>query len=107
MRRDASDDKNSYMNHQFIFEHESTASIGDGAGRLAGKRLLITAAGHGIGRASALACARQGARVTATDIDVAALDTLRQEAPGIEVHRLDVMDADAISSLCRCRGRRR
>lgn len=68
-------------------------------GRLAGKRILITGAGHGIGRASAPACARQGASVFATDIDVPALDTLRQEAADIQVHRLDVMDADAIAAL--------
>ena len=42
-------------------------------GRLAGKRAFITAAGAGIGRATALAFAREGASVTATDIDAAAL----------------------------------
>jgi len=87
------------MNTSFIYEHKAKPLVNDGSGRLAGKRLLITAAGHGIGRASALACAREGAHVIATDIDVAALDTLQQEAQGIEVHRLDVMDADAITAL--------
>lgn len=87
------------MNKEFIYEHETRAPADAGSGRLAGKRLLITAAGHGIGRASALACAREGAHVIATDIDLAALDTLQQEAQGIEVHRLDVMDADAITAL--------
>ena len=37
--------------------------------RLAGKTILLTAAAQGIGRASALAFAGEGARVTATDID--------------------------------------
>jgi 2-keto-3-deoxy-L-fuconate dehydrogenase len=69
------------------------------SGRLAGKRLLITAAAHGIGRASAIACAREGAHVVATDIDLDALATLDSEAPGIELRRLDVMDADAIDTL--------
>ena len=37
--------------------------------RLKDKRLLVTAAGHGIGRASAMACAAEVAHVIATDID--------------------------------------
>ena len=45
-------------------------------GRLSGKTCLVTAAGQGIGRASALAMAAEGARVVATDIDEAALATL-------------------------------
>ncbi len=39
------------------------------AGRLAGKTAFCTASGAGIGRASAMAFAREGARVIATDID--------------------------------------
>lgn len=99
MRVGAGGGKNSYMNDTFINEHSSGTAPAPPAGRLAGKRLLITAAGHGIGRASALACAREGAQVIATDIDLAALGTLAEEAPSIEVHRLDVMDADAIAAL--------
>jgi 2-keto-3-deoxy-L-fuconate dehydrogenase len=38
-------------------------------GRLAGKTAFITAAGHGIGRAAALAFAREGASVWATDLN--------------------------------------
>ena len=98
MCRGAGRDKNSSMNDLFIYEHVPDRT-GVRPGRLAGKRILITAAGHGMGRASALACAREGARVFATDIDVAALDTLRQEAADIQVHRLDVFDADAIAAL--------
>jgi 2-keto-3-deoxy-L-fuconate dehydrogenase len=67
------------------------------AGRLAGKFALITAAAQGIGRASALAMAREGAQVVATDIDAAALDTLR----GIEnltPRRLDVLDDAAVAA---------
>lgn len=90
---------NSYMDITFIDEHSGVNPAGGRAGRLEGKRLLITAAGHGIGRASALACAREGASVVATDIDVPALAALREEYPAIEVHRLDVMDADAIVAL--------
>jgi len=62
--------------------------------RLADKTILITAAGQGIGRASALACAAEGARVIATDRDPALLDGL-----GVETRALDVTDAAAIAAL--------
>jgi 2-keto-3-deoxy-L-fuconate dehydrogenase len=62
--------------------------------RLAGKTILITAAGQGIGRASALACAAEGARVIATDRDQALLDGL-----GTETRGLDVTDGRAIAAL--------
>ncbi|HEY2978255.1 MAG TPA: SDR family NAD(P)-dependent oxidoreductase, partial [Burkholderiaceae bacterium] len=39
------------------------------AARLAGKTAFLTAAAQGIGRATALAFVREGARVIATDID--------------------------------------
>ncbi|WP_428377101.1 SDR family oxidoreductase [Lichenicoccus sp.] len=64
-------------------------------GRLTGRTAIITAAGQGIGRAAALACAREGAQVIATDIDDAKLDALAA-ASGIVRRRLDVLDADAI-----------
>ena len=67
--------------------------------RLAGKTLLITAAAQGIGRASALACAAEGARVIATDINTELLESLAREAPGIEVHALDVRDTAAVQAL--------
>ncbi|HUC16424.1 MAG TPA: SDR family oxidoreductase [Acetobacteraceae bacterium] len=64
-------------------------------GRLAGKTAFITAAAQGIGRASALAFAAEGARVIATDIDAAKLSTLA--APMIAVTRLDGTDPAAIA----------
>lgn len=67
--------------------------------RLSGKTVLITAAGQGIGRASALACAREGARVIATDIDQRLLDALAAAERGIEVHTLDVRDGAAAAAL--------
>lgn len=67
--------------------------------RLNQKTILITAAGQGIGRASVLACAREGARVIATDIKQELLDKLKADAPSVEVHRLDVMDGAAILAL--------
>jgi len=66
--------------------------------RLAGKRVLITAAGQGIGRATAEMFARQGARVVATDINEAALAELGQ-VDGIDAVRLDVTDAAAVASV--------
>jgi len=71
--------------------------------RLEGKTALVTAAGQGIGRATALAFAKEGARVLATDINVAALDELAGMSPQIETLRLDVADAGAISALFRAR----
>jgi 2-keto-3-deoxy-L-fuconate dehydrogenase len=74
--------------------------------RLEGKVAVVTAAGAGIGRASALAYHREGARLWAADIDGAALDSLRAEAPGIETVKLDVRNDEAVgrffSGLGRC-----
>ncbi|HSP57281.1 MAG TPA: SDR family oxidoreductase [Halomonas sp.] len=66
--------------------------------RLHHKTALITGAGQGIGRATALRFAEEGARVIATDINEAALAELAG-TPGIEIRRLDVLDADAIAAL--------
>ena len=65
-------------------------------GRLHGKRAFITAAGQGIGRASALAMHKEGARVIATDVNAAALATLAHE--GFETRLLNVRDKDAITA---------
>ena len=65
--------------------------------RLAGKTVLLTAAAQGIGRASALAFANEGARVTATDIDEEKLAELAGVA-GIETRRLDVTGAASIEA---------
>ena len=66
-------------------------------GRLQGKKALITAAAQGIGRASALAFAREGAQVVATDVNEAKLRELAG-TPGITVRRLDVTDKAAIEA---------
>lgn len=68
--------------------------------RLANKTIVISAAGAGIGRASAIQCLLEGATVWATDIDAAALSQLAAEHPGIHCRPLDVTDADAIRQLC-------
>ncbi|MEO8076365.1 MAG: SDR family oxidoreductase [Acidobacteriota bacterium] len=66
---------------------------------MAGKTALVTAAAAGIGRASALAFAREGAAVIATDVDVAGLDMLKAESPGVEIARLDVTDTQACHAV--------
>jgi 2-keto-3-deoxy-L-fuconate dehydrogenase len=66
--------------------------------RLKGKTVLVSAAAAGIGRASTIRMASEGARVIATDIDTAGLDALRTEF-AVETQRLDVTDAAAISQL--------
>ncbi len=68
------------------------------SGRLDGKKILVTAAAQGIGRAAALACAREGAAVVATDINLDKLNELAGTR-GIEVRRLDVTDEPAIAAL--------
>ncbi len=66
------------------------------SGRLAGKIALITAAGQGIGRATAIAFAEEGAIVWSTDIDEPSLATLNNQ-PRMRTRRLDVRDADDIA----------
>lgn len=64
-----------------------------GSERLKGKRVLVTAAGQGIGRASAIAMADAGAQVFATDVNADALAGLNAlEHPNLDVFPLDVLD---------------
>jgi 2-keto-3-deoxy-L-fuconate dehydrogenase len=72
------------------------------AGRLQGKRVLITAAAQGIGRAGALAMAREGAEVLATDINATLLVELEAE-PNLTTSPLDVTDAGQIARLAAAR----
>lgn len=69
------------------------------SGRLAGKIALVTAAAQGIGRATALAFADEGATVWATDINEAALSELSKDRPGISTRRLDVLKAQEVDKL--------
>ena len=73
------------------------------ANRLAGKRALITAAGAGMGRAAALAFAREGARVVATDVNFDSLQALAGNA-SIETALLDVTDEKAVNAFVAATG---
>ncbi|CCD85496.1 2-keto-3-deoxy-L-fuconate dehydrogenase [Bradyrhizobium sp. ORS 285] len=66
--------------------------------RLKGKRAFVTAAAAGIGRACAVAFARQGATVFATDIDEKGLSTLKAEGIA-EVATLDVRNTAAVNAM--------
>lgn len=66
--------------------------------RLIRKTALLSAAGQGIGRATAVAFAAEGARVIATDIDAGALEGLAAEA-GVETRLLDVRDKGAVDAM--------
>jgi 2-keto-3-deoxy-L-fuconate dehydrogenase len=67
-------------------------------GRLAGKRAFLTAAGQGIGRATAEAFAREGAEVIATDVERLKLDGL-EKAGVAQLEHLDVRDTPAVNAL--------
>ena len=64
-------------------------------GRLAGKTAFVTAAGQGIGHASAIAMAREGAQVIATDVNPKLVDALKG-TPNLTARVLDVLDDDAV-----------
>jgi 2-keto-3-deoxy-L-fuconate dehydrogenase len=67
------------------------------SGRLASKIAFVTAAGQGIGRATANAFADEGAVVWATDVDERLLPALNHDRPGIKTRRLDVLRAQDIA----------
>jgi len=71
--------------------------------RLAGKTAFLTAAGQGIGRATAEAFVREGARVIATDINASLLQSLAAET-GCKTRVLDVTDAAAIAAAAQAVG---
>jgi 2-keto-3-deoxy-L-fuconate dehydrogenase len=67
--------------------------------RLAGKTAVVTAAGQGIGRATAIAFAHEGATVWATDVNREALNTLAAEYPQMICRELNVRNAKEIEQL--------
>jgi len=65
-------------------------------GRLANKNIIVTAAGQGIGKATAIAFHNEGANVIATDINDKTLADLNKEYPDIKVKKLDSTDKNSI-----------
>src|SRR3954462_2618035 len=76
----------------------SPASSEGASVRLKNKTALVTAAGQGIGRASALALAAEGAQVWATDVNDKLLDAY-DGIEGVRAVRLDVLDKSAITRV--------
>ena len=66
------------------------------SGRLEGKKIVVTAAGQGIGKATAIAFHNEGAHVIATDLNEKTLADLNQEYPNIKIKTLDSTDNKAI-----------
>ena len=66
------------------------------SGRLEGKKIVVTAAGQGIGKATAIAFHNEGAHVIATDLNDKTLADLNKEYPNIKIKTLDSTDNKAI-----------
>ena len=66
------------------------------SGRLEGKKIVVTAAGQGIGKATAIAFHNEGAHVIATDLKEKTLADLNKEYPNIKIKTLDSTDNKAI-----------
>ena len=64
--------------------------------RLKNKVALVTAAGQGIGKATAIAFHKEGAKVIATDINDKTLNDLNKEYPEIQIKNLDSTNKDTI-----------
>ncbi|MEM9331439.1 MAG: SDR family oxidoreductase [Pseudomonadota bacterium] len=70
--------------------------------RLEGKKVLVSAAGQGIGKASTLALAAQGAYVFATDINETTLgEVAQQSTENVETFRLDVLNDEAVQAAAK------
>ena len=67
-------------------------------GRLSGKTVLVTSAAQGIGRATAIAMANEGAKVWATDIRGDLLEVLAKEQAGISTFTLNVLSVEDIAA---------
>ena len=74
------------------------------AGKLEGRVALVTSAGQGIGRSSAIALAREGAKVFATDIREELFKDISKEHPGITGFGLNVLEQSAVDAALKRTG---
>jgi NAD(P)-dependent dehydrogenase (short-subunit alcohol dehydrogenase family) len=71
------------------------------SGRLKNKNIIVTAAGQGIGKATAIAFHKEGANVFATDINEITLKTLKEEYPKIDIFKLDSTKREDVNNYCK------
>ena len=69
------------------------------SGRLQNKKIVVTAAGQGIGKATAIAFHDEGANVIATDINDKTVADLNKEYPKIKINKLDSTNKDSITEF--------
>jgi NAD(P)-dependent dehydrogenase (short-subunit alcohol dehydrogenase family) len=68
--------------------------------RLENKKIIVTAAAQGIGRATAIAFANEGADVLATDINESTLTSIKDEDSNIKIQKLDATNKNQVESFC-------
>ena len=68
--------------------------------RLKGKKIIVTAAAQGIGRATAIQFAKEGASIIATDINEKKLSELKNENLDIKIEKLDATNKTEVESFC-------
>ena len=68
--------------------------------RLKNKKIIVTAAAQGIGRATVLMFAKEGASVIATDINEEKLNELSKENDSIRTHKLDATNKNSVEEFC-------
>ena len=69
--------------------------------RLKGKKIVVTAAAQGIGKATALAFNNEGSEVIATDINLDKLQELKNENSKIHIQQLDATNKDAVENFAK------
>ena len=67
--------------------------------KLENKKIIVTAAGQGIGRSTAIKFAKEGAQVIATDINQETLNSLNKEVPEIKVFKLDSTENNEVQKF--------